>query len=104
MPPINSRSQQGETEQKPDYARIAQMLTAEFHQPGFPKENKPLAYALRFDGSISVVAANGMKFIFSKQAVDQEIEKLKSYEKAKETSVTKAAGRPRKPENQKKTG
>ena len=42
-----------------NYEQIADFLT----------EGKPLAHALRFDGSLAVVAANGQKFIFTPEEV-----------------------------------
>ena len=49
-----------------NYEQIADFLT----------EGKPLAHALRFDGSLSVVAANGQKFIFSQDEVHAAIKEL----------------------------
>ena len=76
---------------KIDYEKIAQSLVSSYHKLGFPGDNKPMAYAVRFDGSLSVVAANGQKFIFSKGEVDQAQEELKS--------LQKPPGRPRKTVN-----
>lgn len=67
--------------QKPDYQRIAQHLAADHHRPGFPGETKPLALAHRFDGSLSVVAANGMKFIYTKEEVEQAHQLLTAADK-----------------------
>lgn len=80
MPPTN----------KLDYEKIADFLT----------HGKPMAHAVRFDGSLSVVAANGQKFIFSKEEVDQAQEELK----ALAIPSRKAPGRPRKAQEPKKTG
>ena len=59
-----------------NYSTIAHYLAKDFHRFGFVRETKPLAHALRFDGSLSVVAANGMKFIFTPEEVKKAIEEL----------------------------
>lgn len=56
-----------------------------------------MAYAVRFDGSLSVVAANGQKFIFSKEEVEQAQEDLKTLTKP-------SPGRPKTAPKPKKTG
>jgi hypothetical protein len=88
------------TNEKLDYARIAKYLTREESKPGFPRDNTPLAYALRFDGSLVVVAANGKKFIFTQPEVFSAAEDLKAMEK-KTTNQSKPTSKPTTP---KKTG
>lgn len=75
---------------KPDYERIAKFLTSDFHRFGFPGENKPLAYARRFDGSLSVVAANGQKFLFSAEEVAQADSDLTAMKKLSEKPATRS--------------
>lgn len=77
-------------EVKLDYKRIADFLT----------EGRPLAYAMRFDGSLSVVAANGQKFIFMPGEIYQAAQDLQTLDDNRK----KAAKAPRKGTTAKKTG
>ena len=79
-----------------DYKKIARYLTREESKPGFPRDNTPLAFALRFDGSLVVVAANGKKFIFTQPEVYEAAEDLKAIEK----SAANAAKKPPAPKKQ----
>ena len=77
--------------EKTDYAQIAHHLAKSFDKFGFVVDGKPLAYALRFDGSMSVVLANGMKFIFTVE----EVARAKTTLAAKEKPATIAPTPPK---------
>lgn len=101
-PTTNPRSPKGET--GPDYEKIATVLLHAYGLAVVSQDKPLLAHALRSNGSLSVVAPNGQKFLFSAEEVAQAESDLATMKKLSEKPTPKATQCTQKATRAKKMG